>query len=90
MDNAQYRHVEAALTMQEFLLRVVLDNLTAKFSAKGLDDFRRDIEKGLKVLHLPSGVEPDEETLAIQREALRQFDVFWKRLVAPRGGTPPA
>lgn len=89
MTDEQYRYVTAALTLQEFLIRQIWANMTARHSDKGLADMGRDLKRLLTTVHLPAGVAPDEEALAIQREVLRQLDVFWERLTAERPqGTP--
>lgn len=41
---------------------------------------KRGFEGALMQMHVPEGVKPDDTTLAIQRESLRQLDVFFQRL----------
>jgi len=80
MTDDQYIDVSAALTMQDFMLRTLWANMTFRHTAKGLEDMGRDLRNALMSMSLPEGVEPNETALAIQREALRQFDVFWSRV----------
>lgn len=80
MDDAQYRYVVAALSVQDLMIRALMFNGTLRLTDKGFDDFGASLKKALMSMSVPPGVAADEGALAVQREALSQFDVAWSRV----------
>jgi hypothetical protein len=84
MTDKQFVHVSGSLTLLKFLLAHTWDSMTRRQSDEALDGLRQMLEMRLKTMNVPEDVEPDEEALAIQREALRQLDEFWQQLLDAR------